>query len=177
MRCRLGGWKHKRVVPICASSQVVSNIRRECLAVLYCTVLSFACSTNPGAAKALVHTTSDHSCYDVQAPQSSEPGGARSPSTHKVQAVRCATNTRISSYPCFKPPTNKHHQSHLRQPAILCSAETFLDPAYCFPTASTQRLSHSSRLLNRGAHPSSAPSSFSGTATCRFVHTDGADRT
>jgi hypothetical protein len=155
-------------LPICASSQVVSK-----------SVLSFACPTNPEAARAVYiapQTTPATTCRRHNQPSRAEQDHLDS-RTPPVQTVRCATNTSHFDYPCLKPPAHNHYQSHLRQPATLYTGETFLDSA-SFATPSAQRLSHPSRLLNRGAYFSPAPlSSSSGTATCRLVHTDGADKT
>lgn len=116
----------------------VFTARQQSAPLSGCTVLSFACPTNNRAARASLYIPpSDHSCYDVQAPQSSEPGGARPSRTHPVQTVRCATNNTHFDYPCFKTHAHNHHQSHLRQPATLCTGETFLDSA-SFATPSPQ---------------------------------------
>lgn len=160
-------------MPICASSQVVSNRRTSVLlCAVYCTFTFFRLFNESQCRQSCVHTSSDHSCYDVQAPQSREPGGARPPRTTSKSKPFTVRQTYRFQLPVLFTLKYNHHRPHLRHPR-----------SFALERHSWTRLSLRHHLLDDipisspPVYSSPAPPRLSGTATCRFVHTDGADKT
>lgn len=166
---------------VCPSVRLHRSSAIGTIILLYCTVLFLACLTNPGAVRAVYiqpQTTATTTCrrhnHASRAEQDHhEPILAPSPDRSLCDKqhtfpLEVLNNTRTQSSPI--PPETTRDPLRWRDISGLG-----------FPLRHPQ-LNHfriHPRLLNRGAYiiPSPAPSSLSGTATRRFVHTDGADRT